>query len=92
MSYGLRVWDSSGKLVLDTSTRTWKLFSTHSGSIAAGATVNISVPGYVIGSNWAFSNAQTLASPLSFSHAANTVTVINRSLNSLVYKINVFKV
>ena len=44
MSYGLRLWDASGKLKLSISDRLLRVIGTVSGTISQGQTVTIPIP------------------------------------------------
>lgn len=53
MPYGLRVWDSSGNLTLDTTDRITRFVTSITpGTIAANSTVSYSVPGIVADGTW----------------------------------------
>lgn len=53
MPYGLRIWDSSGNLTLDTTDRITRFVTSITpGSIAVNATVSYSVPGLADDGTW----------------------------------------
>jgi hypothetical protein len=53
MSYGIRVWDASGNLTLDTTDRLTRFVTSITpGTIAPQATVSYSVPGIVDDGTW----------------------------------------
>lgn len=52
MSYGLRVWDSSGALTLDVTNRITRIISSHAFSIGANSMQTISVPGITTDGTW----------------------------------------
>jgi hypothetical protein len=53
MSYGMRIWDASGNLTLDTTDRLTRFVTSITpGTIAPQATVSYSVPGIVDDGTW----------------------------------------
>ena len=53
MSYGLKVWDASGNLTLDTTDRLTRFVTSITpGSISVSTTVSYSVPGIVDDGTW----------------------------------------
>jgi hypothetical protein len=53
MSYGLRVWNSSGVVTLDIQNRITRFISQYNLVVGGGATVTVSVPGMVNDGTWA---------------------------------------
>ena len=54
MSYGLRIWNSSGGLELDITDRITRFFAAYSYSIPAFGSVTVSIPGYSTDGTWFF--------------------------------------
>lgn len=52
MSYGLRVWNSSGVLTLDISERLSQVISYGTATVPAGSYVNVSVSGMAQNDGW----------------------------------------
>lgn len=52
MSYGLRVWNSSGQIRLDTSARLARYHSFYTGSILPNNSATVSVPGLANDGTW----------------------------------------
>jgi hypothetical protein len=56
MSYGLRIWDASGKLKFDPSIRITRWHSQHFVSLSPRSETNIYISGYVPGDKWSYYN------------------------------------
>ena len=54
MSYGLRIWNSSGGLELDITDRITRFFASYSYSIPRFGSVTVSIPGYSTDGTWFF--------------------------------------
>ena len=93
MSYGLRVWDQSGNITLDTTDRTARFYGQYTiPGIANGSSYTLSIPGFSIGSWFAvayhpYNVYITYASgSINVNRSANAGTKTTNSFVMLVFK------
>lgn len=82
MPYGLRVWDASGNLTLDTTDRITRYHSTvtvATDAIAPSGTLNVTVSGLTLDGTWFFVLATGSLLYVYMTISTNTITFTNTS-------------
>lgn len=83
MSYGIKVWDESGQLILDVTDRLARYHSTIVlSSIAKRTSSTFSVPGYALDGTWFFFIRTQSTSYLKISEISGGFSVFNESYTS----------
>tara|TARA_B110000285_G_C15024793_1_gene563555 strand:- start:916 stop:1197 length:282 start_codon:yes stop_codon:yes gene_type:complete len=93
MAYGLKVWDSSNNIRLDTSDREFRYVAFYTGSVSASSSTNVSVSGLTNDGTWGLNETQGSNLFLELSIGTNQFTVTNtNSFNSGTYNVQVFRI
>ena len=93
MAYGLKVYDASGNVRLDTTDREFRYVANYSGNLAANTTTNITVSGLSTDGTWGVNEQGLVNFDLDVSISTNTLTVENtNSSYSRPYYIQVFRI
>jgi len=93
MAYGLKVYDASGNVRLDTTDREFRYVADYSGNLAAGTTTNITVTGLSNDGTWGVNEQGNFSWHLDISISTNTLTVESTaSSGSTPYYIQVFRI
>ena len=93
MAYGLKVWDSSNNIRLDSSDREFRYVAFYTGSVSASSSTNVSVSGLTNDGTWGLNETQGSNLFLELSIGTNQFTVTNtNSFNSGTYNVQVFRI
>ena len=93
MAYGLKVYDASGNVRLDTTDREFRYISFHTGTVSASSSVNVSVSGMTNDGTWGLNETQGTNIDAEISMGTNQFTVTNNnSFNSATYNVQVFRI
>ncbi len=80
MSHGLRIWNSSGQLILEITDRIGRYNSTVTlSAIAPRGTASYSVPGYALDGTWFFFIRSGSTSYLRITENAGSISVFNEN-------------
>ncbi len=93
MAYGLKVYDASSNIRLDTTDREFRYVAFYTGSVAASSSTNVSVSGLTNDGTWGLNETQGSNLFLELSIGTNQFTVTNTdSTNSGTYNVQVFRI
>lgn len=80
MSHGLRVWDSSGQIILDLTDRLGRYNSTITiASLAARSGASYSVPGYALDGTWFLFIRSGSTTYLRITENAGSISIFNEN-------------
>jgi len=93
MAYGLKVYDASGNVRLDTTDREFRYVAFYSGSLSANTTLNITVAGLSTDGTWGLNEEGDFGFNIDVSFSTNTLTVTNNNqYNAYPYYVQVFRI
>jgi hypothetical protein len=92
MAYGLKVYDASGNVRLDTTDREFRYVADYSGLLAANSTVNVTVTGLSTDGTWGVNEQGHTIMDIDISISTNTLTVENTSSYSRPWSVQVFRI
>jgi hypothetical protein len=93
MAYGLKVYDASSNIRLDTTDREFRYVAFYTGSVAASASTTVSVSGLTNDGTWGLNETQGSNLYLDLSIGTNQFTVTNTNgFNSGTYNVQVFRI
>jgi len=92
MAYGLRVWDSSGNVRVDTTDRQMRFVALYTGSTSGNATTTITVTGMSNDGTWGLNDRITENRAGRLEMGTNVFRHVNTGSSSLSYKVEVFRV
>jgi len=93
MAYGLKVYDASSNIRLDTTDREFRYVAFYTGSVSASSSTNVSVSGLTNDGTWGLNETQGSNLFLELSIGTNQFTVNNTdSTNAGTYNVQVFRI
>jgi hypothetical protein len=93
MAYGLKVYDASGNVRLDTTDRECRYVGFYTGSVASSSTSNIAVTGMSNDGTWGINELSYSNFFLSIAFTSSGFSVTNSNNSSAyTYKVQVFRI
>lgn len=93
MAYGLKIYDASGNIRLDTTDRECRFVGLYTGSVAASSTSNISVTGMSNDGTWGINELSYSNFYLSIAFTSSGFSVTNsNTFNAYSYIVQVFRI